>query len=256
MGLMEGKKGLIVGVANDHSIAWGIAKALAREGAELAFTYAIDQLEKRVRPLAESVDSTFVHKMDVSNDEQVDQVFEQLKEHFGHIDFFVHAVAFSDREELKGLYLDTTRKNFLNTMDISVYSFVNLSRKAAELMPEEGGSIITLSFYGARKVITNYNVMGVAKAALESSVQYLSMDLGPKKIRVNAISAGAVKTLASAGIGNFKELLNKGLSRAPLGRNVTLDEIGNAGLYLLSDLSTATTGEVLFVDSGYHVTGV
>ncbi|VAX18281.1 Enoyl-[acyl-carrier-protein] reductase [NADH] [hydrothermal vent metagenome] len=255
MGIMEGKKGLIVGVANERSIAWGIARAAAREGAELAFTYALDQLEKRVTPLAESVGSTFVHKMDVTDDAQMDEVFEKLKEHFGTIDFIVHGVAFSDKNELKGAFSNTSRENFLNTMDISAYSLTALSRRSAEMMPD-GGSILTLSFYGAQKVITNYNVMGVAKAALEASVRYLAVDLGPKNIRVNAISAGAMKTLASAGISNFKEMLNRGLERAPLGRNVTLDEVGNAGLYMLSDLSTATTGEVFFVDGGYHVTGV
>ena len=255
MGLMEGKKGLIVGVANERSIAWGIARALAREGAELGFTYAFKALEKRVRPLAEEAGSDFVVELDVCDDAQIDGVFEKVERHFGTIDFLVHAVAFSDKAELKGNYYDTSRPNFLKTMDISVYSFTILSRKALELMPD-GGSLLTLSFYGARKVITNYNVMGVAKAALEASVRYLAVDMGPKNVRVNAISAGPIKTLASAGISDFKEMLNQGATRSPLGRNVTLDEVGNAGLYLLSDMSTATTGEVLFVDSGYHVTGV
>lgn len=255
MGIMEGKKGLIVGVANERSLAWGIAKATAREGAQLAFTYASEPFEKRVRPLAESVGSSFVHQLDVTNDKEMDQVFDRVKEHFGEIDFFVHGVAFSDRNELKGPYYNLSRENFLTTMNVSVYSFTILSRKAMELMPN-GGSMLTLTFYGARKVITNYNVMGVAKAALEASVQYLAVDMGPKNIRVNAISAGAVKTLASAGIGNFKEMLSLGVSRSPLGRNVTIEEVGNASLYLLSDLSTATTGEVLFVDTGYHVIGV
>ena len=255
MGMMEGKKGLVVGVANEKSIAWGIAQAAAREGAELAFTYAIDQLEKRVRPLAESVGSTFVHKLDVTNDEQFDHVFAQLKEHFGTIDFIVHAVAFSDKEELKGPYYDTSRKNFANTMDISVYSFTAMAKRAVELMPN-GGSMLTLTFYGSQKVITNYNVMGVAKAALEASVRYLSVDMGPKNIRVNALSAGPVKTLASAGISDFKEMLRQGKERAPMQRNVTLEEVGSAGLYLLSDMSTATTGEVLYVDCGYQATGV
>jgi len=255
MGLMEGKKGLIVGVANERSIAWGIARALAREGAELGFTYAFEALEKRVRPLAEEAGSDFVVELDVCDDAQIDGVFEKVERHFGTIDFLVHAVAFSDKAELKGNYYDTSRPNFLKTMDISVYSFTILSRKALELMPD-GGSLLTLSFYGARKVITNYNVMGVAKAALEASVRYLAVDMGPKNVRVNAISAGPIKTLASAGISDFKEMLNQGATRSPLGRNVTLDEVGNAGLYLLSDMSTATTGEVLFVDSGYHVTGV
>lgn len=255
MGIMEGKKGLIVGVANERSIAWAIAKAVAREGGELAFTYALDQLEKRVVPLAESVGSTFVHKMDVTNDEQMDEVFGKLKEHFGTIDFILHGVAFSDKNELKGAFSNTSRENFLNTMDISAYSLTAMSRRSAELMPD-GGSILTLTFYGAQKVITNYNVMGVAKAALEASVRYLAVDLGAKNIRVNAISAGAIKTLASAGIANFREMLNRGAERSPLGRNVTLDEVGNAGLYMLSDLSAGTTGEIFFVDNGYHTTGV
>ena len=255
MGIMDGKKGLIVGVANERSIAWGIAKALAREGAQLGFTYAMEALEKRVRPLAEEVGSTFVHMMDVTSDEDMDNVFTMAKETFGTIDFLVHAVAFSDKNELKGPYYNTSRSNFLSSMDISVYSFTTMARRAAELMPN-GGSMLTLTFYGAKKVITNYNVMGVAKAALEASVRYLAVDMGPRNIRVNAISAGPVRTLASAGISDFKEMLNLGASKAPLGRNVTLEEIGNAGLYLLSDMSTGVTGEISFVDSGYNVTGV
>ncbi|MGK7345806.1 MAG: enoyl-ACP reductase FabI [Candidatus Nitrospinota bacterium M3_3B_026] len=255
MGLMDGKKGIVVGVANERSIAWGIARAAAREGARLGMTYAIDSLEKRARPLAEEIGADFVRKMDVTDEAQVDEVFETAREAFGELDFLVHAVAFSDKSELKGPYYNTTRENFLNTMDISVYSLTSLTRRAIGLMPD-GGSILTLTFYGARKVITNYNVMGVAKAALEASVRYLAVDLGPKNIRVNAISAGPLKTLASAGISDFREMLNQGASRSPLGRNVTLEEVGEAGLYLLSDMSTATTGEVLFVDSGYHVTGV
>ncbi len=255
MGIMEGKKGLVVGVANEKSIAWGIAKALAREGADIAFTYAIDQLEKRVQPLAEEVGSTFVHKCDVLVDEEIDSLFDKLKEHFGTIDFFVHAVAFSDKTELKGRYSDTTRKNFNTTMDISVYSFTAMAQRAAKLMPE-GGSMMTLTFYGSQKVITNYNVMGVAKAALESSVRYLAVDFGKDNIRVNGISAGPIRTLASAGISDFKEMLKQGQSRSPLGRNVTIDEVGNAGLYLASDLSTAVTGEILYVDGGYQATGV
>jgi enoyl-[acyl-carrier protein] reductase I len=255
MGIMDGKKGLIVGVANERSIAWGIAKALAREGAQLGFTYAMETLEKRVRPLAEEVGSTFVHMMDVTSDKDMDNVFAMAKESFGKIDFLVHAVAFSDKNELKGPYYSTTRGNFLSTMDISVYSFTAMARRAADLMPD-GGAMLTLTFYGAKKVITNYNVMGVAKAALEASVRYLAVDMGPRNIRVNAISAGPVRTLASAGISDFKEMLNLGASKAPMGRNVTLEEIGNAGLYLLSDMSTGVTGEITFVDCGYNVTGV
>jgi enoyl-[acyl-carrier protein] reductase I len=252
---MDGKKGLIVGVANERSIAWGIAKVLAREGAQLGFTYAMEALEKRVRPLAEEVGSTFVHMMDANSDEDMDKVFGMVKESFGTIDFLVHAVAFSDKAELKGPYYNTSRANFLSSMDISVYSFTAMARRAAELMPN-GGALLTLTFYGANKVITNYNVMGVAKAALEASVRYLAVDMGPRNIRVNAISAGPVRTLASAGISDFKEMLNLGASKAPLGRNVTLEEIGNAGLYLLSDMSTGVTGEISFVDCGYNVTGV
>lgn len=255
MGIMDGKKGLIVGVANERSIAWGIAKALAREGAQLGFTYAMEALEKRVRPLAEEVGSTFVHMMDVTSDKDMDNVFALARESFGTIDFLVHAVAFSDKNELKGPYYNTSRANFLSSMDISVYSFTAMARRAGELMPN-GGAMLTLTFYGAKKVITNYNVMGVAKAALEASVRYLAVDMGPRNIRVNAISAGPVRTLASAGISDFKEMLNLGASKAPLGRNVTLEEIGNAGLYLLSDMSTGVTGEITFVDSGYNVTGV
>jgi enoyl-[acyl-carrier protein] reductase I len=255
MGIMDGKKGLIVGVANERSIAWGIAKVLAREGAQIGFTYAMEVLEKRVRPLADEVGSTFVHMMDVTSDKDMDNVFALAKESFGKIDFLVHAVAFSDKNELKGPYYNTSRDNFLSSMDISVYSFTAMARRAADLMPD-GGAMLTLTFYGAKKVITNYNVMGVAKAALEASVRYLAVDMGPRNIRVNAISAGPVRTLASAGISDFKEMLNLGASKSPLGRNVTLEEIGNAGLYLLSDMSTGVTGEISFVDSGYNVTGV
>lgn len=255
MGIMEGKKGLIIGVANERSIAWGIAKALAREGAQLGFTYAMEALEKRVRPLAEEVGSNFVHMMDVTSDNDMDNVFALAKESFGKLDFLLHAVAFSDKNELKGPYYNTTRANFLSTMDISVYSFTAMARRAAPLMTD-GGAMATLTFYGAKKVITNYNVMGVAKAALEASVRYLAVDMGPKNIRVNAISAGPVKTLASAGISDFKEMLSLNAAKAPLGRNVTLDEIGNTGLYLLSDMSTGVTGEVTYVDCGYNITGV
>ncbi|MBI4666570.1 MAG: enoyl-ACP reductase [Nitrospinae bacterium] len=252
---MEGKKGLIVGVANERSIAWGVAKALAREGAQLGFTYAMEALEKRVRPLAEEVGSTFVHLMDVQNDQQMDEVFNMARESFGSLDFLLHAVAFSDKNELKGPYYNTTRSNFLMTMDISVYSFTAMARRAADLMPN-GGSMVTLTFYGSQKVVTNYNAMGVAKAALEASTRYLAVDMGPRNIRVNSISAGPVKTLASAGISDFKEMLSINASKAPLKRNVTLEEIGNAGLFLLSDLSTGVTGDNLFVDCGYQVTGV
>lgn len=255
MGIMEGKKGIIIGVANERSIAWGIARALSSAGAAIGYTYAIEQLEKRLAPLAAETGSDFMMKMDLSDSAEVDSVFAKVKERFGTIDFLLHAVAYSDKNELKGAFYETSRSNFLNTMNISVYSFIDVTRRSIELMPD-GGSILTLTFYGARKVITNYNVMGAAKAALETSVKYLAVDLGGKAIRVNAISAGPVKTLAAAGIADFKEMLNQGAQRAPLRRNVTIEEIGQAGLYLLSDMSTAVTGEVLFVDCGYQATGV
>ncbi len=253
MKLMEGKKGLIVGVANEKSLSWGIAKSLVGEGAQVGLTFAGEQLEKRVRPLAESVGSTFVHELDVTNDSQMDKTFAAFKDQFGSMDFFVHGVAFSDKNELKGQYADTTRENFLMTMDVSVYSFPALARRAAELM-NGGGSMLTLTFYGAQKAVPNYNVMGVAKAALEASVRYLAVDFGPQNIRVNAISAGPVRTLASAGISNFKEMMRLGSAGSALQRNVTQEEVGGAALYLLSDLSTATTGEILFVDAGFQAT--
>ena len=253
MGLMDGKKGLVVGVANEKSLAWGIANVLGREGAQLAFTYAGAQFEKRVRPLAESVGASFIQEMDVTSDSKMDEVFNLYEKQFGDMDFLVHGVAFADKNELKGPYYDTSRSNFLMAMDVSVYSFTALARRAQALMPN-GGAMVTLTFYGAVKAVPNYNVMGVAKAALESSVRYLSADLGQKNIRVNAISAGPVKTLASAGISNFKEMLRLGADGSPMKRNVTQEEVGSAGLYLLSDLSTATTGETLYVDAGYQAT--
>ncbi len=255
MGLMDGKKGLVVGVANERSLSWGVAKALGREGAVVAFTYAGEQLGKRVRPLAESMGSTFVEEMDVTDDSQMDKVFDLYRERVGDMDFLVHGVAYSDKSELKGPYYETSRANFLNTMDVSVYSFTALAARAEKIMPN-GGAMLTLTFYGGQKAVPNYNAMGVAKAALESSVRYLAADLGPKNIRVNAVSAGAVKTLASAGISNFKQMLHISSTGSPLGRNVTQDEVGNAGVFLLSDLSTATTGEILFVDAGYQATAV
>ncbi len=251
MGLMDGKKGLAVGVANDRSLTWGIANVLASQGAQVGFTYVNEQLKKRVKPLAESVGSEFIEELDVGDEEQMESVFKKFKEQYGEMDFLVHGVAFSDKSELKGAYYKTSRENFLNTMDISVYSFTALAKHAAGIMAS-GGSMLTLSFYGAQKAIPNYNVMGVAKAALESSVRYLAADMGPKNIRVNAISAGPVRTLASSGIGNFKSLFHLGAQESPLGRHVTQDEVGKAGLYLLSDLSSATTGEILFVDSGFQ----
>ena len=254
-GIMNGKRGIIMGVANDRSIAWGIAAALAKQGAELAFTYQGDALEKRVRPLAESVGSNLIIPCDVSSDEAIDETFKILKGKWETIDFIVHAIAYSDKEELKGEYLDTTRENFFRTMDISVYSFTAVARRAAAMMPN-GGSMITLTYYGAEKVMPHYNVMGVAKAALESSVRYLAADLGNNKIRVNSLSAGPIKTLAASGIGDFRYILKWNQYNSPLRRNVTLEDVGGCGVYLLSDLSTGVTGETHHVDCGYHVVGM
>lgn len=253
--LMAGKKGLIMGVANDRSIAWGIAQAAHAHGAELAFTYQGEALEKRVRPLAQSVGSDLVMPCDVTDEPSVAQVFETIKEKWGRLDFLVHAIAYSDKEELKGKYLDTSLDNFVRSMTISVYSFTALCRAAAPLMTE-GGSMLTLSYYGAEKVMPHYNVMGVAKAALEASVRYLAMDLGESNIRVNAISAGPMKTLAASGIGDFRYILKWNQYNSPMKRNVTLDEVGGAGVYLLSPLSGGVTGEVHHVDCGYHVVGM
>lgn len=253
--LMAGKKGVILGVANDKSIAWGIAKAAADAGAELAFTYQGEALERRVRPLAESVGSNIVLPCDVTDEASMDSVFAALKEAWGEIDFMVHAIAFSDKDELKGHYLQTTRANFLRTMDISCYSLTALCQRAAPMMAE-GGSILTLTYYGAERVMPHYNVMGVAKAALEASVRYLAADMGASGIRVNAISAGPIKTLAASGIGDFRYILKWNELNSPLRRNVTIDEVGGSGLYFLSDLSTGVTGEVHHVDSGYHTVGM
>ncbi len=253
--LMAGKKGLVMGVANDRSIAWGIARALADHGAELAFTYQVDALRKRVEPLARSVGSKLVMKCDVSDEDGLDSVFETLEGEWGEIDFAVHAVAFSDRAQLVGRYADTTRDNFTQTMIVSCFSFTELARRAARLMPN-GGSLVTLSYLGAERVVPHYNVMGVAKAALEASVRYLAVDLGPKGIRVNAISAGPIKTLAASGIGDFRYILKWNQFNSPLHRNVTTGEVGNAAVYLLSDLGTAVSGEVHHVDCGYHVVGM
>ncbi|MGE4372264.1 MAG: enoyl-ACP reductase FabI [Xanthobacter sp.] len=250
--LMKGKRGLVMGVANDHSIAWGIAKALAAQGAELAFTYQGEGMAKRVRPLAESLGASILLPCDVEDLGSVDAVFETLKEKWGTIDFLVHAVAFSDKSELKGRYADTTRENFSRTMVISCFSFTEVAKRAAALMPH-GGSIITLTYGGATRVMPNYNVMGVAKAALEASVRYLAADFGGETIRVNAISAGPVRTLAGAGISDARLMFNYQKRHAPLRRTVTTDEVGNSALYLLSDLSTGVTGEVHFVDSGYNI---
>jgi enoyl-[acyl-carrier protein] reductase I len=253
--LMAGKRGLIMGVANDRSIAWGIAKTLHEHGAELAFTYQGDAFAKRVKPLADSVGSTLVLDCDVSDEASVDGVFVRLAQEWERIDFLVHAIAYSDPTELKGRYVDTTRANFLRSMEISCYSFTHLSRRAAAMMPQ-GGSLVTLSYLGAERVVPHYNVMGVAKAALEASVRYLAVDLGGQNIRVNAISAGPIKTLAASGIGDFRYILKWNQLNAPLKRNVGIEEVGAAGLYLLSDLGSGVTGEVHHVDCGYHVVGM
>ena len=254
-GIMNGKRGIVMGVANDRSIAWGIAEAVAKQGAEIAFTYQGDALEKRVKPLAEKVDSSIIIPCDVSSDEAIDETFNLLKEKWSTIDFVVHAIAYSDKEELKGEYVDTTRENFYKTMDISVYSFTAVAQRAAKMMPN-GGSMITLTYYGAEKVMPHYNVMGVAKAALESSVRYLAADLGNDKIRVNSLSAGPIKTLAASGIGDFRYILKWNQYNSPLRRNVTLNDVGGCGVYLLSDLSAGVTGETHHVDCGYHVVGM
>lgn len=253
--LMKGKRGLIMGVANDRSIAWGIATQLSAQGAELAFTYQGEALHKRVAPLADSVGSKHLLECDVTNMPSIDAAFDALKKDWGTIDFVVHAIAYSDKNELDGRYVDTTRDNFLKTMDISVYSFTAVAKRAAELMPN-GGSLVTLTYYGAEQVMPHYNVMGVAKAALEASVKYLAADLGKDQIRVNAISAGPIKTLAASGIGDFRHILKWNELNAPLQRNTTTLECGGAAVYLLSDLGTGTTGETLHVDSGYHVVGM
>jgi len=254
-GLMTGKRGLIMGVANDRSIAWGIAKACADQGAELAFTYQGEALEKRVRPLATSVGAKHVLPCDVTDDASVDTVFKTLEGEWKTLDFVVHAIAFSDKDELKGLYVDTSRKNFAQTMDISCFSFTAICARARPMM-RNGGSLLTLSYFGAERVMPHYNVMGVAKAALECSVRYLAADLGPDNIRVNAISAGPIKTLAASGIGDFRHILRWNELNAPLKRNVTTEDVGGAGLYLLSDLARGVTGELHHVDGGYNVVGM
>ncbi|MEE3625582.1 enoyl-ACP reductase FabI [Nitrospirillum sp. BR 11752] len=253
--LMAGKRGLIMGVANDRSIAWGIAKAVAAQGAELAFTYMGDALAKRVKPLAEQLGVPHVLPCDVTDEASMDAVFATLKEQWGTLDFVVHAIGFSDKNELDGLYLNTSRSNFALTMDVSCYSFTAIAQRAVPMMTN-GGSLLTLSYYGAERVMPHYNVMGVAKAALEASVRYLAADLGPQNIRVNAISAGPIKTLAASGIGDFRAILKWNELNAPLKRNVTIGEVGNSALYLLSDLGSGVTGEVHHVDSGYHTVGM
>ncbi len=254
-GLLAARKGLVMGVANDRSLAWGIARAANAHGAELAFTYQGETLEKRVRPLAESVGSSLVLPCDVTDESSVETTFAAVADQWGGLDFVIHAIAYSDKEELKGQYLDTSRENFLNTLDISCYSFTAICRRASALL-NEGGSLITLTYAGAERVVPHYNVMGVAKAALEASVRYLAVDLGGRGIRVNAISAGPIKTLAASGIGDFRYILKWNEYNAPLKRNVTIDDVGGAALFLLSDLGSGVTGEVLHVDSGYHVVGM
>ncbi len=254
--LMNGKKGLIMGVANERSLAWGIAKALGNHGASVAFTYQGEALKKRVEPLANSINSEFIVECDVTNSESLDNVFHQINNKWGELDFLVHAIGFSDKSQLKGRYIDhITRENFLNTMDISCFSFTEICRYAEPLM-SKGGSCLTLTYYGAEKVMPHYNVMGIAKAALESSVKYLAMDMGKNNIRVNAISAGPIKTLASSGIGDFRYILKWNEYNSALKRNTTIDDVGGAALYLLSDLGKGTSGEIHHVDCGYHIVGM
>ncbi len=253
--LMKGKRGLIMGVANDKSIAWGITQYLAAQGAEIAFTYQGEALERRVRPLAESVGGKLILPCDVSDMASVDSVFATLEKKWGSLDFVVHAIGFSDKNELKGKYVDTSLENFLMTMNISVYSFTAVAKRASLLM-KNGGSLLTLSYLGAERVIPHYNVMGLAKSALETSVKYLAVDLGEQNIRVNSISAGPIKTLAAMGIGDFRYILKWNELNSPLKRNTTIEDVGGAGLFLLSELGSGTTGENLHVDSGYHVVGM
>jgi enoyl-[acyl-carrier protein] reductase I len=259
-GLMQGKRGLIMGLANDKSLAWGIAQKLAEHGADMAFSYQGEALEKRVRPLAASLGSDFCFECDVSSMAALDSAFETLQSRWQTLDFVVHAIGFSDKNELRGKYLDTSLENFLMTMNISAYSLVAVAQRAARMMQAKedgsGGSILTLTYYGAEKVVPHYNVMGVAKAALEASVKYLANDLGPDNIRVNGISAGPIKTLAASGIGDFRYILKWNELNSPLRRNVTIEDVGGAGLYMLSDLSSGVTGEIHFVDAGYHTIGM
>lgn len=256
MGLLDGKRGIIFGVANERSIAWAIAQALHREGAELAFTYAGDILEGRVKPLAGGLGSRLILPCDVTKDGEIDEVFNRVKEAWGGLDILVHSIAFANKEELKGMFVETSRDGFRLAMDVSAYSLVALTKRAYPLMEGRGGKIITMTYYGSEKVVPNYNVMGVAKAALESSVRYLAADLGPKGIRVNAISAGPIKTLAAMGIAGFRDMLQLVEVKAPLKRNVTGEDIANTALYLLSDLSSGVTGEVIYVDAGYNIVGM
>jgi enoyl-[acyl-carrier protein] reductase I len=256
MGLLDGRKGIIFGVANEKSIAWAIAQKLHKEGAELAFTFAGEALEKRVRPLADSLSAKLILQCDVTKDDEIQAVFQQVQSSFGHLDILVHAIAFANKEDLKSDFLNTSRDGFRLAHDVSAYSLTALARHAAPLMQGRPGSILTLTYYGAEKVVPRYNVMGVAKAALEASVRYLAADLGPKGIRVNAISAGPIRTLASAGISGFMEMLHYVEAKAPLRRNVTAEEVAGTALYLASDLSSGVTGEIIFVDAGYNIMGM
>lgn len=256
MGILEGKKGVIFGVANERSIAWAISRILHEEGAELAFTYAGEILEKRVRPLAEGIGAKIILPCDVTKDEEVDRVFGALRGEWGSLDILVHAIAYATKEDLSNPYLQTSREGFHLALDVSTYSLVLLTRHAAALMEGRRGAILTMTYMGSEKVIPNYNVMGVAKAALEASVRYLAYDLGPKGVRVNAISAGPIKTLAAAGIAGFKEMLHYSSERAPLKRNIEAEEVAHTALYLLSDMASAITGEVVHVDAGYNIMGM
>jgi enoyl-[acyl-carrier protein] reductase I len=253
--LLKGKRGLIMGIANDRSIAWGIAAAAAAQGAELAFTYPGDAMKKRVTPLAERLGADIVLPCDVVDEDSIDELFAALEKKWGKLDFLVHAIAFSDKNELKGKYIDTSKENFLMTMNISCYSLAAVTRRAEKIMGE-GGTILTLTYHGAQKVMPHYNVMGVAKAALEASVRYIATDLGKQGIRINAISAGPIKTLAASGIGDFRYILKWNEYNSPMRRNTTIWDVGKASVYLLSDLSSGTTGEIVYVDSGYHVVGM
>lgn len=255
MGLLEGKKGLVLGVANDHSIAWGIAQALHQQGADLGFTYVGDALERRVRPLAQSLGARLIAPCDVTSDEQIATLMQQAGEVYGSLDILIHSVAFAHGDELSGSYLKTTRKGFLTAMEISVYSLTALVKAAGELLAP-GASVLTLTYLGAQQVMPNYNIMGVAKAALEASVRYLAADLGPRGIRVNAISAGPVRTLAASGIGGFRTMYKQVARSAPLRRNVTIEDVGNTAVWLCSELSSAVTGDIIFVDAGSHIMGV
>jgi len=252
VGILEGKKGLILGLANDKSIAWGVTQACKREGAELGFNYLGEMLEKRVRPLAEEAGATFVEPLDVASDSQLDDFFEKVEKKWGKLDFMVHSIAFSNKDALKGHFRDTTRADFQLALDISAYSFIACAQRAAKLM-NEGGSMVTMSYLGAVRAVPNYNVMGVAKAALESAVRYLALDLGPEGIRVNAVSAGPIRTLAASGVGDFRKLMEKSARGAMLKRNVTQEEVGNATAYLLSDWASGVTGEIHYVDAGFSL---